>query len=112
MRARQRSFLVRAGAIAVLLSVLLPNIAYAGHWSSGGHAHAVQSEAEASAHAAHCHLGPSKCSGEPDLTGVSWIGQASVSVATADTERLVPPRDDPSRTDPPAARLLEPPRAA
>lgn len=112
MRARKRRLLIRAGAVAVLLSVVVPNITYVGHWSSQGHTHPIQNQAEASEHAAHCHLGPSKCSSQPDFTGVSWIGGGPTFIATGATERLASPANAPSETDPPAARLLDPPRAA
>ncbi len=112
MRARKRTLLVRAGALAVLAGVVLPNLAFVGHWSGGGHAHPIHSEAAAVEHATHCHLGPSRCAGQADFTGAWWTGHAPSSITTGATERMVPSPDALSETDPPAARLLDPPRAA
>jgi hypothetical protein len=100
----------------ILLGVLLPNIAYLGHWGvaesadapAAGHAEKVPSEE----HALHCHAGPSKCAGPQAITGSIWVGQDSGLVTPDGAIR--PFLEAPSVTaiEPPAARLLEPPRAA
>jgi hypothetical protein len=110
MRERTRDLLIRAGALAVLLGVVAPNVTYVGHWPLAGHTHGITDEASASEHAAHCHLGPSKCSGQTDFTGTWWAGQEPMVLAPAPREELVPQPSDAASLEPPAYRLLQPPR--
>lgn len=110
MKERTRNLLIRIGALAVLLGVVAPNVTYVGHWPLGGHTHEIQDEATANEHASHCHLGPSKCSGQTYFTGTWWAGQEPLSVATAPKEELVPGSAERTPTDPPSSRLLQPPR--
>ncbi len=73
----RHSTLVRCGAAFVLLAVILPNLMYVGHWSSDHDTqkHSADSGVNVAAHAAHCHFGPAKCSGEPALVGTWWVGE-------------------------------------
>lgn len=110
MRERTRRLLLKAGALAVLLGVVAPNVTYVGHWPLAGHTHDIKDEATASEHAAHCHLGPSKCSGQTDFTGTWWVGQEPTVLAAAPKEELVAQSSDTTLLDPPSSRLLKPPR--
>lgn len=112
MRRRTREFLIRAGALAVLLGVVLPNVTYVGHWGRAEHDEAIHDEAQAAAHAEHCHLGPSKCSGQQDFTGTWWIGREPPTIPAAPREEPLPASVVLAAPEPPAARLLEPPRPA
>ena len=60
-RARRQS--LQVGSLAVLLFAIAPNVLYVGHWGIIGGRSDMASEAEVEEHAAHCHVGPSKCSG-------------------------------------------------
>lgn len=58
--------LLRTGSWLTLLLVLLPNVLYLGHSALGfldpGSGHVdLHDPAQVEEHAAHCHLGPSKC---------------------------------------------------
>mgnify|MGYP005848907595 FL=1 len=110
MSKRTREFLIRVGALVVLLGVLLPNVTYVGHWSKGEHDEAIHDEAQAIVHAQHCHLGPSKCSGQQDFTGTWWIGREPPSVFAAFREEALPAAVVLAAPEPPLTRLLEPPR--
>jgi hypothetical protein len=52
-----------------LTVAVLPNILYLGH---GDHHADLRDPAQAEEHAAHCHLGPSKCSGQPGAVTATW----------------------------------------
>ncbi len=110
MREKTRLLLIRVGALAVLLGVVAPNVTYVGHWPLAGHTHDIVDEATANEHAAHCHVGPSKCSGQTDFTGAWWVGQEPPVPAPAPKEELVHQLPDIIPSDPPSSRLLHPPR--
>ena len=115
MNATIRRRTIRWGAILVLLLVMLPNVAYLGHWSPFGqttHAHSLHHErTDTDDHAEHCHGGPTSC-GPQATVGSWWIGDDPNPIApdapTLDT-RLEAPEAEP---DPPASRILQPPRYA
>src|SRR5437867_1164238 len=84
MSLRRRSFLVKLTAAAILFGAVLPNATFVDHWpvfSPGHHDEAAATEADAQAHAAHCHTGPSKCSNEQALVGSWWIGDGPLRIS-------------------------------
>lgn len=86
-RSRQRR-IVRLGALFVLLIVMLPSIAYVGHWDpfrvQPTHAHSLHHEpSDNQDHAAHCHEGPSTCTGPQATVGSWWIGDDPGPIAAA-----------------------------
>lgn len=98
---------LRVGAAFTLLLVVLPNVLYLGH--SGQHAD-LHDAAQAEEHAAHCHLGPSKCGSQYSLVSASW--------ADGDVWRFKPAgilfaAEGPSRPSPsegPSFKFSPPPR--
>lgn len=105
VRGRRLNRLLRAGAVFTLTLAILPNILYLGH--AGQHAD-LSDPVQAEEHAAHCHLGPSKCSGQPGSGSVTWLQSDSwdlvpsgILFATA-TPSLSFPSDGPSfKSSPP-----------
>lgn len=81
--ARRKRRLAAAGCILILLTAVLPNVFYVGHWAipGVGRAEHIDTTADALAHAQHCHLGPSSCSDHPSLVGAWWIGDAVPAIA-------------------------------
>jgi hypothetical protein len=99
--------------------VLLPNVAFLGHWGldsgsaagAAAHSHA-SAEAGVDEHDLHCHSGPASCTG-----GQATIGSINVS----EDSGLITPQgtiiailDSPAQAQPEplAARLLRPPQVA
>lgn len=70
MSGRARRQLLQIGSLVVLLFAIAPNVLYIGHWGIIGGRSDMASEAEVEGHAAHCHVGPSKCS---DSTGMGQV---------------------------------------
>ncbi len=97
--------LLRAGAAFTLTLAVLPNILYLGH----GDQHADLSDpAQAEEHAAHCHLGPSKCSGQPGAVSATWVDSDSWQLdpsgvlQASEGPSLLPPSEGPSfKSSPP-----------
>ena len=82
MRKLRRDRLIRVGGLVILLAAVMPNVLYLGHWSVAGEAHGgIHTAAEAEEHAAHCHLGPAKCSGQASFTWTWTIGDHEWSLA-------------------------------
>jgi hypothetical protein len=112
--ARQKR-LVRLGAVFVFVMVLLPNIAYVGHWSPPAettHAHSGQTEQQTNDHAVHCHNGPSQCSGAQSTIGTWWIGDDPNPITANEPRRGVQVDDSAIATEPPSNRILRPPKFA
>ncbi len=103
----------RAAAALILLLAVTANVSYLGHWGSdgGGHTH-IHSQAQAEEHAAHCHLGPAKCSGQQSLVGTFWVGDPPPLLSLESALRRIDLTEAGPALDPPAARLSHPPRAA
>jgi hypothetical protein len=109
--------IIRWGAIFVLLMVMLPSITYVGHWDPFGvsptHAHSLHHDPDAQQdHAAHCHSGPSTCTGPQATVGSWWIGGDPSPVTAPEPTLAVPITDDQSETQAFTARVVPPPRAA
>ncbi len=83
VRTLRRSDFLRAGAVLILLLAVLPNLLYLGHRPLFGD-HPIHTEAQAREHAAHCHLGPSTCSGQAPL-GQSLLAPEIPPFSTPDT---------------------------
>lgn len=112
-----RRRIVRLGSIFVLLMVMLPSIAYVGHWDSlhvkPTHAHSLHHEPnDRQDHTDHCHEGPSTCTGPQATTGSWWIGEDPSPIVTAGSVLLIHLRDDHSRVDAFEDRIVPPPRFA
>jgi hypothetical protein len=99
----------------VLLAAILPNLLYVGHGPTEPvHAHETEGARESTErggeHVQHCHVGPSKCAGQPSLVGMWWVGDApllpepDLFLATVGSAEINP-------IDPPSVRLLRPPQA-
>jgi hypothetical protein len=116
----------RAGAISrfILLGVVLPNVVYLGHWGvespSPAEPHAAAHAASAHGHDAsggvsehelHCHAGPSKCGGPQALTGSLNVNEDAGLLTPAGSLISFTDSPDSFSPEPPAGRLLEPPRA-
>lgn len=108
----RRTFPHVAAAFILLLAVIT-NISYLGHWSSAAAEHApVHSAGEAEEHARHCHLGPSRCSGQQSLVSAFWLGDGPALLALVGPLRHVDVAEVPPATDAPAAPPAHPPRPA
>ena len=70
MSGRARQQLLHIGSLVVLLFAIAPNVLYIGHWGIIGGRSDMANEAEVEEHAAHCHVGPSKCS---DAVGTGQV---------------------------------------
>lgn len=106
---------VRWGAIFVLLMVLLPNVAYVGHWSPFGsttHAHSLHTEPQETDHAAHCHEGPARCGGPQAIVGTWWIGDDPNPISTEEPHLTLQSADHATAIEPHSDRILRPPRFA
>jgi hypothetical protein len=106
---------VRWGAIFVLIMVLLPNLAYVGHWSPFGsttHAHSLHTERQESDHAAHCHEGPSTCTGGHATVGTWWIGDDPNPISPDAPRPSLQSDHNANAVEAPSNRILRPPRFA
>jgi hypothetical protein len=109
-----RKRLGRSIARFILLGVLLPNVAYVGHWGPASaetaheDAHKTQTADE---HDLHCHTGPSRCSGPQATVGSINVNEDSGLVTPEGT--IQPTLDAPAdmAPEPPSFRLLQPPQA-
>lgn len=114
--ARQRR-IVRAGAIFVLLMVMLPSIAYVGHWDPFGvqptHAHSLHHDpSDNQDHAAHCHAGPSTCTGPQATVGSWWIGEDPSPIPNTGPTLEIESGADQFVIQAFAGRIVPPPRLA
>jgi hypothetical protein len=113
MTAVKRRTFPHAAAAFILLLAVITNISYLGHWGSAAAEHApVHSAAEAEEHAEHCHLGPSRCSGQQSLVGAFWLGDGRALLTLVGALRHVDVAEVPLATDAPAAPPAPPPRPA
>ena len=106
---------VRRGAIFVLVMVLLPNIAYVGHWSEPDqttHSHSSSAEQQPDDHTAHCHEGTSQCGGPSAIIGTWWIGHDPNPISIEEPRRTFQDHDDEQAIEPHVSRILRPPRFA
>jgi len=106
---------VRKGTTFVLLLVLLPNVAYVGHWSSSGQtadAHSLHTERQETDHAAHCHQGPSQCNGTSAIVGTWWVGDDPNPISTVEPRLTLQSDDNANAVEPHSSRILRPPRFA
>jgi hypothetical protein len=110
-----RAGLGRSLARFFLLGVLLPNVAFLGHWgvSTADAAHETTHSQTPSGeeHELHCHSGPAKCTG-----GVATIGSINVnedSGLITPEGTVKPALDAPAEIAPeaPYIRELKPPQA-
>lgn len=107
---------LRVGAALVLVFVITPNVLYVGHSGLGplpvaAHRH-LDNPAEAAEHAAHCHLGPSKCNGQSSALGISRTDETTWSLDTGGGLTRADSTNDISPAEAPAFRLTPPPRSA
>lgn len=114
---RRRLRIIRWGSIVVLLLVMLPMITYVGHWDPFGvqpaHAHSLHHETNDSQdHAAHCHAGPSTCTGPQATIGSWWIGADANPVAPPEPSLVIEITSEANQTESPSYRLVPPPRIA
>lgn len=111
----RRLRIIRWGAIFVLFGVMLPMVTYVGHWDPFGmqptHAHSLHHEPDDKQdHAAHCHSGPSTCTGPQATVGSWWIGGDANPVAAPEPTLEIEVNDDLLDVEPPSYRLVPPPR--
>lgn len=111
----RRARIIRWGAIFVLLLVMLPMITYVGHWDPFGvqptHAHSLHHQQDDKQdHAAHCHAGPSTCTGPQATIGSWWIGGDENPVAAPEPTLEITLHDPLGQTDSPSYRFVPPPR--
>jgi hypothetical protein len=81
----RKTHLLRFGAFLVLLTAVLPNVTYVGHWSAPDagavahthveNSHGEQPDSSADDHAQHCHTSPAGCSGPSAIAGSIWVGE-------------------------------------
>jgi hypothetical protein len=115
-RLRQRRITL-LGSIFVLLVVILPSIAYVGHWDrlqvEPAHAHTTNHDtADNQDHAAHCHEGPSTCTGPQATVGSWWIGDDPSPIVAADPIPAGTTDHDHLKTEAFEDRTVPPPRFA
>jgi hypothetical protein len=98
----------------VLLMAIVPNVFYVGHWSLPGlqHDHSIASLEDLHEHAAHCHVGPSECTGPHAMAGAWWVGDAPLELAIGAQPRIIEQSSDNPVPDVPASRIPHPPRYA
>lgn len=113
----KRRRIVRWGAIFVLLMVMLPSITYVGHWDPLGvlptHAHSLHHDPlEYEEHAAHCHMGPSTCTGPQATVGSWWIGDEATPLVAAEPRPALHFTASPEALPAHATRTVPPPRFA
>src|SRR5712692_642338 len=114
MSVRQRIGLARWGVMVILLGAVLPNVTYMDHWPiwGGGEDHEVHGEAEADAHAAHCHTGPSKCSNEQALVGSWWVGDEPMRISPNPPSHEIESKRESTVAEPLPAIITPPPQNA
>lgn len=113
----QRRRIVRLGSIFILLMVMLPSIAYVGHWDpfhvKPTHAHSLHHEPNDNQdHAAHCHEGPSTCTGPQATTGSWWIGDDPNPIVAGDPVAAGNTDVDHGELEAFEDRIVPPPRLA
>ncbi len=112
MTSRRCKRLLSVGAVVVLLGVVLPNVAYVGHWAIPGLGGAMTVvSGESHNHAGHCH-GNSSCASEAGY-GLTWSSQGQeplVLDGNPELERI--PEQERSPGQPALPRLDPPPRYA
>lgn len=113
---RQRR-IVRVASIFVLLMVMLPSIAYVGHWDPFGvlptHAHSLHHDPDdRQDHAAHCHEGPSSCTGPQATVGSWWIGDDPNPIPDAGTALEIASGAQHAKIDAFIGRIVPPPQFA
>ena len=106
---------VRMGTIFVLLLVLLPNVAYVGHWSPSGQiadAHSLHAEHRETEHAAHCHEGPSQCNDTSVIVRNWRVGDDPTPISTAKPRLTLQSDENANAVEPHSSRILRPPQFA
>jgi hypothetical protein len=116
MSGRMRRAL-RLGAVLTLVFVIAPNVLYLGHSALGPLAPAAAHDnlddpAEAEEHAAHCHLGPSKCTGQSSAVSVSWADESTWSLSTGGRLTGADSATDIVLAEGPVFRVTPPPKQA
>lgn len=95
--------------------VMLPSITYVGHWDPFGvlptHAHSLHHEPDdRQDHAAHCHEGPSSCTGPQATVGSWWIGEDPDPIPSDGATLLLDVDGDHTGTEAFSDRIVPPPR--
>lgn len=110
-----RARVARSISRFILLGVLLPNVAYLGHWgvteATVTPGDVAQAQKNTDEHALHCHTGPSKCAGPQATVGALNVNEDSGLITPPNTVK--PTIESPSEIapEPPYSRLLQPPQA-
>lgn len=101
----------RSVARFLLLGVLLPNVAFLGHWGFTDDAESSHQHETGGEHELHCHSGPATCTGGVATVSAIKVGEDAGLIAPAGTVRPILDAPDMMAPEPPYARLLQPPQA-